>query len=115
MKLFLKLFVVFVYGLFYSQLNSQELPPIDTYSTSDYHAENQNWDISQAANKHIYIANNKGLLEFNGEKWQLYPSPNETILRSVFVKDASHLHWLLYGIWLLETQSVWRVNLHFFI
>jgi AraC family transcriptional regulator, chitin signaling transcriptional activator len=87
MKLFLKLFVVFVYGLFYSQLNSQELPPIDTYSTSDYHAENQNWDISQAANKHIYIANNKGLLEFNGANWQLYPSPNETILRSVFVKD----------------------------
>lgn len=87
MKLFLKLFVVFVFGLFCRQLNSQELPPIDTYSTSDYLAENQNWDISQAANKHIYIANNKGLLEFNGAKWQLYPSPNETILRSVFVKD----------------------------
>lgn len=64
---------------------SQELPPIDLYTSKEYGGENQNWSISQAGNKYIYVANNKGLLEFNGAKWQLYPSENESILRSVNV------------------------------
>ena len=64
---------------------SQALPPINTFSTKDYGGENQNWDISQAENKYIYIANNKGLLEYNGANWQLYSTPNETIMRSVKV------------------------------
>lgn len=64
---------------------AQVVPPIVSYSTEDYQAENQNWSISQAENKFIYIANNKGLLEFNGAAWQLYPSPNQTIMRSVKV------------------------------
>ncbi|MBQ0732956.1 triple tyrosine motif-containing protein [Aquimarina celericrescens] len=64
---------------------AQELPPIQNYSPKDYNAENQNWGISQATGKLIYVANNKGLLEFNGAIWKLYPSPNETIIRSVNV------------------------------
>ena len=64
-------------------LVSQELPPIQNYPPTDYHAENQNWAISQANNKVIYLANNKGLLEFDGARWTLYPSPNESIMRSV--------------------------------
>ena len=87
MKLFLKIVVVCVYGFFCVQAHAQELPPIEIFTTSDYNAENQNWDISQADNKFIYVANNDGLLEFNGAKWKLFPSPNETIIRSVFVKQ----------------------------
>tara|TARA_R110001583_G_scaffold74134_1_gene205542 strand:+ start:3083 stop:5890 length:2808 start_codon:yes stop_codon:yes gene_type:complete len=68
-------------------LNAQELPPVQNYSSEDYRAENQNWAISQDAEKRIYVANNKGLLEFNGAKWQLYPSPNNTVIRSVNVID----------------------------
>lgn len=66
-------------------LFAQELPPIKNYAPSDYLAENQNWAISQAGDKVIYVANSKGLLEFNGAKWTLFPSPNETIIRSVKV------------------------------
>lgn len=66
-----------------SLLYSQEVPPINVFSSEDYGAENQNWAISQNKNKLIYIANNEGLLEFNGADWQLYPTPNETIMRSV--------------------------------
>ncbi|REE80773.1 regulatory LuxR family protein [Lutibacter oceani] len=61
----------------------QELPPIENYSSKVYGAENQNWSISQSDQKYIYVANNSGLLEFNGAKWSLFPSPNNTILRSV--------------------------------
>ena len=64
---------------------SQELPPITNYIPKEYGAGNQNWMISQDNNQFIYFANNEGLLEFNGSTWTLYPSPNETILRSVKV------------------------------
>ncbi len=39
--------------------------------------------ISQADNKNLYIANGTGLLEYNGAQWNLYPVPNNTIIRSV--------------------------------
>ena len=69
--------------LFLSNSYSQEMPPIKVFSADEYGGENQNWAISQADNKFIYVANNKGLLEYNGARWQLYPTPNETIIRSV--------------------------------
>lgn len=39
--------------------------------------------VSQDDSGYIYFANNSGLLEYNGTSWVLYPTPNETILRSV--------------------------------
>jgi len=73
----LLILVVFGYG--------QELPPITNYTPQDYKAGDQNWSISQTSNNTIFIANNEGLLEFNGSQWTLYPTPNQTILRSVEV------------------------------
>ncbi|MFQ3297953.1 MAG: AraC family chitin signaling transcriptional activator, partial [Polaribacter sp.] len=74
-----------LFVLFITSLNcyTQEVPPVSVFNTEDYGGGNQNWSISQATNKYIYVANNKGLLEYNGEKWWLYPTPNETIMRSV--------------------------------
>lgn len=83
-------------------LFSQEVPPINIFSSEDYGAENQNWAISQNANKLIYVANNKGLLEFNGANWQLYPTPNETIMRSVkCLKDKVYTGFYMdFGYWI---------------
>ncbi len=99
----------FVYSLY-----SQVVPPINVYSTEDYGAENQNWAISQSSNKYIYVANNKGLLEFNGSTWQLYPTPNETIIRSVkyFEEKIYTGFYMDFGFWkkndfgLLEYTSI---------
>lgn len=71
--------------LLVSVVYAQELPPILKYSPSGYEAGNQNWMISQDSNHYLYFANNEGLLEFNGTEWNLYPTPNETIMRSVKV------------------------------
>lgn len=68
-------------------LEAQELPPIENFSPQFYGAENQNWSISQGNDMYIYVANNSGLLEFNGARWKLYPSPNNTYLRAINVKD----------------------------
>ncbi|SFZ91842.1 regulatory protein, luxR family [Flaviramulus basaltis] len=79
--------LIFLFALFcvISKLQAQERPPIQDYLPNEYGAENQNWSISQSEDKNIYVANNKGLLEFNGAKWTVYPSPNKTIIRSVKV------------------------------
>ncbi|GMN10784.1 triple tyrosine motif-containing protein [Croceitalea sp. MTPC9] len=78
---FFKILILF-YGL---SAISQELPPIQNFAPVDYNGENQNWDISQSSSKLIYVANNKGLLEYNGANWKIYPTPNESIMRSVNV------------------------------
>ena len=74
-KVYLKNVFTLLLLLIFNSSFSQELPPINFFSPKEYKAENQNWSISQALNKNIYIANNNGLLEFNGAKWILYPSP----------------------------------------
>ncbi len=62
---------------------AQELPPIQNFTSYDYDAETQNWDISQTSNKFIYVANNHSLLQYDGERWIKYPSKNGTIIRAV--------------------------------
>ncbi len=78
---------VILFGFFTAISSAQELPPITIFTPQDYQAETQNWSISQDENNNIYIANNKGLLEFNGANWTLYPSVNESIMRSVLAVD----------------------------
>jgi len=78
-------YLTYFFLFFFQWLTCQELPPIRNYTPSDYRAENQNWAISQAEDKVVYVANNKGLLRFNGADWTLFPSPNESIMRSVNV------------------------------
>ena len=80
----------FVIGFFFlciGWVHTQEIPPIQNFTTNEYQAENQNWSISQGSDKYIYVANNAGLLEFNGANWNLYPSPNDTFFRAVSVID----------------------------
>ena len=110
MKFFISILVFFIYCNNFSQ----ELPPITFYTPTHYDAENQNWSISQAKNKNIFIANNKGLLEFNGAKWQLYPSPNGTIIRSVKVIEDKIFTgcYMEFGYW--ERNNLGFFRLHFF-
>lgn len=63
------------------------MPPIKKYSSEIYGGDNQNWMLSQASNNFIYVANNRGLLEFNGSDWRLYMSPNNSVMRAVNVID----------------------------
>lgn len=97
-RFFLLVNLLFFFGVL---LKAQELPPINVYMPNDYNAENQNWSISQGADKYIYVANNKGLLVFNGEAWSLYKTPNETIMRSVkVVEDRVYTGcYMEFGYW----------------
>ena len=59
------------------------VPFIQNYNQQDYLAGSQNWAITQDQNGVLYVANDKGLLTFDGREWQRYPLPNRTIVRSL--------------------------------
>ena len=63
--------------------NTMGLPDVINYQKEKYQAGLQNWDVKQDNNGIIYIANNEGLLSFDGSFWNLYQLPNKTIVRSV--------------------------------
>jgi len=98
--------------LFTLTLTAQELPPIVRYGSTVYGAGNQNWMISQDNNQFIYFANNEGLLEFNGSNWTLYPSPNETIIRSVeVVGDRIYTgSYMEFGYWKRNAKGILQYN-----
>lgn len=73
---------------FQSRIEAQYSPYFQNYDLSQYNAGNQNWGISKAEDGQIYVANSKGLLEFDGFKWTLVTLPNKTTIRSVLAKDG---------------------------
>lgn len=58
-------------------------PPIRNFTPEMYRAQYQNWDLVQSVDGWIYIANNSGLLEFDGARWTLYPLPHNQPARTV--------------------------------
>ncbi|WP_431124192.1 LuxR C-terminal-related transcriptional regulator [Flagellimonas flava] len=67
-------------------IHSQNLlPPIYNYKLSEYKGASKNWGVAVNPDGELFVANNKGLLHYNGEKWVLYKLPNNTIVRSVAV------------------------------
>ncbi|MFA9190091.1 triple tyrosine motif-containing protein [Flavobacterium sp. FZUC8N2.13] len=106
--------ITFIFFILAIAVFSQDLPPIVKYVPSNYGAGNQNWMISQDQNQFVFFANNEGLLEFNGSYWKLYPSPNETIIRSVkVIGDRIYTgSYMEFGFWkrkadgLLKYQSL---------
>lgn len=54
------------------------------YIPRDYNASSQNWGIDKDSSN-IYVANNDGLLIFNGNNWKLYRIPSKNYLRTVKV------------------------------
>jgi hypothetical protein len=72
--------------------NTIGLPEVINYSKQSFNAGLQNWDIQQDKNGLIYIANNEGLLSFDGRYWNLYPLPNKTNVRSVRIGPDNRVY-----------------------
>ncbi len=64
---------------------------VTNYAKQDYEAESQNWSVTHDSNGIIYVANNGGLLEFDGNEWTFHPAPNGTVIRAVAVDSANRI------------------------
>jgi ligand-binding sensor domain-containing protein len=61
------------------------LPFVKNFQTVEYKAGIQNWDIVQDKRGILYIANNFGLLEYDGQQWHTYGVKSGTKVRSVAI------------------------------
>ncbi len=62
---------------------------VQNYTVDDYKASCQNWDIAVSFHGAIYVANNSGLLTFDGNTWRTYPLPDKSpIYHVTFVNDT---------------------------
>jgi ligand-binding sensor domain-containing protein len=68
------------------------LPFVTTFHTTEYHAGIQNWAITEDHRGIVYIANNFGLLEFDGVQWQTYRVKNGTKVRSVAIDARGRIY-----------------------
>lgn len=59
-------------------------PSVRSFTSKATKSGNQNWSIIQHQNNWMYFANNDGLLEFDGNRWVLYPISNYTNVRSIY-------------------------------
>jgi ligand-binding sensor domain-containing protein/DNA-binding CsgD family transcriptional regulator len=87
-----KLLLLLLLPLAAHSQNTIGLPDVINYSKQLYSAGLQNWDIKQDKNGIIYVANNEGLLSFDGRSWNLYSLPNKTIVRSVEIGPDNKIY-----------------------
>jgi len=86
-----------------------EDPVVKNFTKSDYRADNQNWSVAEDTQGIMYFANNKGLLEFDGISWNLYPSPNGNAIRCVAVDHDNRIYTSGYqelGYWERDKTNV---------
>ena len=69
---------------FFLKLHTQQfIPEITNYTINQYESDTQNWDIGINDDGLVFVANNAGLMVYNGQKWKKYYLPNKTVVRSV--------------------------------
>ncbi|MCK4664268.1 MAG: SpoIIE family protein phosphatase [Bacteroidales bacterium] len=76
--------IILPFALSGQTIKNRGIPAIKKYTIEDYNVESsQNWDITQDNRGIMYFANTEGLLEFDGENWQLIEIPNKSNVRSL--------------------------------
>jgi signal transduction histidine kinase len=85
--LFLLLLLGFANGIADAKAKDPGAPFIQNYSSDIYNAHDQSWEIAQAPNGLLYVANNSGLVEYDGSKWRLYNIPASNGLLSLAIDN----------------------------
>jgi ligand-binding sensor domain-containing protein/DNA-binding CsgD family transcriptional regulator len=92
----LKAIPFFLFCIFFiTNLTAQNtigLPDIVSYNNKDFHAPAETRCIRQDKNGILYIANNNGLLTFNGRHWQLHSLPNKASIRSLAIDTSGKIY-----------------------
>ena len=91
--------ITFFLLLLFQEVNSQSLkatilqntPLKEHFDSNDYKGGIQNWAFDQTSEGILYIANNEGLLEFDGREWNKYKVPFSTRLRALKVDHQDRI------------------------
>ena len=72
--------------------NTIALPDIINYSKQNYNAGTQNWKIAQDKQGIIYVANDEGMLSFDGSFWKKYSIPGGGGVRSLAIGSDGRIY-----------------------
>jgi ligand-binding sensor domain-containing protein/DNA-binding CsgD family transcriptional regulator len=86
------LVLLFVCQTAFGQSPVSGLPYVRNFHTLEYKAGIQNLDIVQDKRGLIYVANNFGLLEYDGDQWQIYYVKNATKVRSIAIDARGRIY-----------------------
>ncbi len=76
--------LVLVIGTFlYAQAPNVGAPLVTNYETEKYNAHSQNWVAVQDPRGVMYFGNSMGILEFDGQRWQVIPVPGNPLVRAM--------------------------------
>ena len=92
------LILFFLLSLYYQVKSQNERPEIlrnipllDHFTPNDYQGGIQNWAFDQNSEGILYVANNDGLLEFDGRKWNKYNIPHSPRIRALKVDKQDRI------------------------
>lgn len=63
--------------------NEIGLPVLHNYTPKEYGSSAQNWAVTQDDRGLIYVANNAGVMEYDGVSWRVMPVTNRSTVRSL--------------------------------
>ncbi|MDX1591812.1 MAG: hypothetical protein R3283_07610 [Balneolaceae bacterium] len=104
MKAFTTYLVWVVFGTLSAaaqQLPEKGVPELHNYMPSEYGESGKIWDIDSAPNHIVYMASEKGLMEFDGKRWKNFTG-SDGFTRSVYVVNDSLIYTgsdLDFGVW----------------
>ena len=82
-------------------ISHKGVPPLQNFTPSEYQNQGKVWDIDSAPGGIVYMAADKGLLEFDGKTWKSNKG-SDGFTRSVYVASDSLIYTgsdLDFGVW----------------
>ncbi len=65
---------------------------VHNFLPTDYPGQTQNWAVKTDSNNVVWIANQEGLMSFNGNQWDLIRTPQLSTIRSLSFADDGTLY-----------------------
>lgn len=98
---YLILFLLGIFMTFAQKIPEKGVPLLENFMPSQYQNKGKIWEIKTAPNGMVYMAADKGLLEYDGKSWNSFKGSNG-FTRSVLVVNDSLIYTgsdLDFGIW----------------
>lgn len=98
------------FATFGQSFSEKGMPLLQNYTPSQYQNKGKIWDIQSAPNGMVYLAADKGLLEFDGNTWNSFKG-SDGFTRSLLVVNDSLLYTgsdLDFGVWKRNRYQVFE-------
>jgi len=95
----------------WAQVQELGAPLIANFEPEQYKANSQNWVAVQDRRGVLYFGNTTGILEFDGQRWQLIPTPGNAPTRALACgPDGTIYYGSINDIGYLSTSTTGKVT-----